>query len=62
MFLTVIQLKDDEKSKFINTIKPTITDNALICWIDGSALKTLAGMRVDGGYKPSGMALVIIHL
>jgi hypothetical protein len=54
-------VEDDEKSKFINTIKPNLTENALIGWIDGSALKTLAGMNVDGGYKSSGMALVIIH-
>jgi len=54
-------VEDDTKSRFINAIKPVITGNALIGWIDGSALKTSAGMNVDGGYKSSGMALVIIH-
>ncbi|MDQ1327241.1 MAG: hypothetical protein QG641_521, partial [Candidatus Poribacteria bacterium] len=54
-------VEDDKKSKFINAIKPVITGNALIGWIDDSAQRVLAGMNVDGGYKSSGMALVIIH-
>jgi len=55
-------VEDDEKSRFINAIKPIVTDSALIGWIDGSALKTLSGMNVEGGYKSLGMALIIIHL
>jgi hypothetical protein len=58
----VYSVEDDGKSKFINTIKPILADNVLIGWMNGSALKTLARMNVKGGYKSSGMALVIIHI
>jgi hypothetical protein len=59
-------VEDDEKSRFINAIKPILlpdtTDKVLIGWMNSSALRNLTGMDVKGGYKPSGMALVIIHL
>jgi len=59
-------VEDDEKSRFINAIKPILlpdtTDKVLIGWMNSSALRNLTGMDVKSGYKPSGMALVIIHL
>jgi len=54
-------VEDDKKSKFINAIKPVLTGNALIGWIDDSAQRVLTGMSMKGGFRSLGMALVIIH-
>jgi hypothetical protein len=54
-------VEDDKKSKFINAIKPSLTGNALIGWMDDSAQRVLTGMSTNGGYRSLGMALVIIH-
>ena len=54
-------VENEGMSKFINLVKPLLPDNTdkiLVGWADGSALEKLAG--IDGNYKSSGMALVII--
>lgn len=65
-FFDTYSMEDTEKEKFFNAVKASlhdkISDKTLIGWIDGSALKILAGMNVNKAFRSSGMALVIINL